>query len=296
MKKFNEYIKESLTFEENQLYWKISKLGPWLYNSYTDNDGTKQLGLRWVIDDILKPHMTPLSPKEKQESILGLSVLLNAGFIDQKTYDTHIIKIRDKMMIKENGVWSIMNKLNTNNIAISYLIVYLIHQLEKDDNDDRNRYAEYIKDKINENPKEGLRELKLKLKDIINIYFPNLSTDFSELKRVIVTPIIHETTELGEGYEDTVELFFIKSQFDIKFKGGNGNYIDMVFGCDLIVYHKKYGYKRVQVKSPSFNKEDEKLRRGYIEKGVEWLAMTEGGKVYIYDMNTLELINKRKNS
>lgn len=279
MLNYRTYIKESLTQDEYKLYNNILSLGEWLYTD-TDKGG---LGLKDIITDkLLKPYSEPITKIEIDNFIVGLNILRTAGYINNNKYVWWSEWIKKQRLIKENGFWSPLNKVNTNINAISYLIASLIQKLK----DDGIKYGFQIENKINTNPKEGLELFVGKFEKIFNHYIKSVL----DLKQ-LVEPIIGSTTDIGEKYEDVAEEFFKERDFEIKFKGGNGNFIDMIFGTDLIVYHQNYGYKRVQVKPSDFKGS----RKGYIKKGVEWLAKTKGGDVNIFDMESLNPIDIKIN-
>lgn len=273
------YINESLTTEGNGLFKQIYSLDYWICNDKKYGG----LGLKSDINELLEYHTKPLTEEEIHDFINGLNVLKNAKMIDNETYRKKSYWITFQRMVKENGNWCILNKLNTNISALSFIIAFLIDKM-KDDNDNPSikKYGLTIEKMIQENPREGLMKLEKKFKDIINYYFPNLDKDLNQLIDFI-RPIIGDTTEIGEKYEDRTEEFLKEQGFEIKFKGGNGNFIDMIFGTDLIIYHEKYGYKRVQVKPLNYNSD----RKRYIQLGVEWLAKTNGIDVNIVDMESL---------
>jgi hypothetical protein len=74
----------------------------------------------------------------------------------------------------------------------------------------------------------------------------------------------------GEEAEDVIEGFLSENGFEILYRGGNGDFLDMIYGTDIIVKHPKHGIKTIQVKENTPN-------WGY---NVDWVGIGNGIKIY----------------
>lgn len=296
--KFHNFVNESATITNYGLYNDIRKLGNWLHvDDVVDKKGKKTgekgLNLEGLIrDEVLVKHYQSLNSTEINEFVDGLTILRSGNLISKESFNWWKGFIENKKNIKENGVWSIINKIDTNDTALSFLIVYLIEKMEKDPKESVRNYVNKVKTILYDDTKEGLIFLRPKLNGIIRYFFPEIDTDFSRFKSVVEHKI-EDMSGIGLGYEDKTEEYLTDSKrdFEIMYKGGDGKYIDIYLGIDLIVYRKDIGMKRIQVKPHSYDTE----KRGiYINKHVEWLVLCDNDNVDILDMNTLSPINVEK--
>ena len=98
------------------------------------------------------------------------------------------------------------------------------------------------------------------------------------------TKNIKRNSEKGEIAENKVRDYLIDNGFDIEYQGGNGDFIDMIFGCDMIVYRDDVGYKSIQVKSYLPDIEDIKYYQ------IDWLAVSNG-TIRIIDIKTSNTVS-----
>jgi hypothetical protein len=60
---------------------------------------------------------------------------------------------------------------------------------------------------------------------------------------------ITRNSKIGEDNENKIKSKLEKNGFEILYQGGDGDFIDMIFGADLIISREDYGILLVQVKT-----------------------------------------------
>ena len=201
--------------EEKKLCKKLNGFRTWL---------VKDLGLRYVIDDLLKNVRQYKDHTEKFQPVL--KVLHDTGKYD------NIVKVGDKytssglvnkgLVFDENGEYDYVNKLNTNYSDLSELLTTAIIKAGKFDE---------VKDLSTADLKSYLLRRKSNIKSLIDSV---MSTN--DLRSF--TRNTKGNTKRGDDAEDyacgVMEKFGMKKIY----QGGNGDFIDMVFGIDLIMKYK----------------------------------------------------------
>lgn len=225
------------------LFDKISNLKKWLYVS----DG---LGLMSVIDEIFDEYgyKNNLTSDEVSKFMSGLEIIRKTSLDDNYINSRIRSKIPSgienlKLVRNPKGEWDYLNKLNTNYSALSELVTELIMR----GIDFNYEKGKLVYDKIINNPVEGLLFLKPYMKKLIVNYFIDRGEGLNDFRKFCSH--IKITTDLGEFAESKIMDYLISKGFEISYSGGNGDFIDMIFGCDLIIYNDEYGYKTVQVKN-----------------------------------------------
>ena len=280
---YNEFLNESVNINTVELAKKINTLKRWILIM----DG---LGMMSVIDSIMrKNYESEVTPDLVEKFYIGLSELKKTDFPNIKWYLNRSVPngVEKKTIVKINGKWSHLNKLNGNYSDQSEILAYLIDKMV---NDPHHRVREefgipaYEKIK-NGNIEEGLLVLKPKLKGIIEYYFIKKGNGLNDFLRF--TDNIKTNSKRGERAEDIAVDFLEKNNFEIKYRGGDGDYIDMVFGCDLIVYREDIGYKTIQVKTFMPKQKDIHYYK------VNWIVVSNvnsGGSV-VLDKETLRQVD-----
>lgn len=176
--------------------------------------------------------------QEKTKETLNLikSERPNLGYSVQKTLDS-LEKL--KFIYDENGCWSYLNKLNTNLKDSSRFIGELLYHSNKYD----------IVKIYNQIKKGDYSDFKLFLDELpkhSKFIWDNILIN----EEKYTSNILINSSE-GEKIENLIESYYRDNGWNIYFRGGNGNIIDMLFSIDLIV-EKGGEYKFIQVKkSPS---------------------------------------------
>ena len=253
MKKFSEsqisIFDRTESLDLKELFNKISKLKSWLYTS-------TGLGMMSIIDDIFKEYNyeTPLNQNQIDKFNRGVELLKKTSMpldhinlrLSQKLPGGIQSK---KLVLDENGEWDYVNKLNTNYLDLSDLLVELIKR-----GCERNyEKGKVVYDSIMQDPIKGLLNIKPYLKKLIIYYFIKNGLGLEDFKKLTVYS--KKMSKIGEAAEDSVTAFLQSKGFLIAHSGGNGDFIDMVFGVDLIIFcHTNknpdlVGYKSVQIKN-----------------------------------------------
>lgn len=247
MKKFQNFVFEDFFSQNskdiNLLYSKIHPLGKWLIKS----DG---LGMMKIIDEIFEEYgyTNPLTSAEINKFILGLSILrktnIDPSYISKRLRDKIPNGIENLKLIRDaDGNWDYLNKLNTNYSAISELLSTLISRgLDTNYENGIVVYNNVISD-----PKSGLLSISKYIKRLIIHYFIDKGEGLNDFRKF--TEKIKEMSDIGEVAEDKICNYLTLMGFEISYKGGNGDFIDMIFGCDMIVFREDIGYKTIQVKN-----------------------------------------------
>lgn len=248
---------------KRKLCRKIYSQGSWLYEA-------DKLGLQPIIDEILKPIKKPLTKDQIKKLRSGTDILVKIGKIS-KGRQYYLIKdiIENKGSVLINGKWAPVNKLNTNTADLAELITDLLYKSPK---------AQPIIQKIIEDPKAGLTTIQPKLQELLTKYFQKPESFFDYVKN------IEFRSERGGKAEENVKQTLEDFGFVTEYQGGDGDFIDMLFGIDLIMSNNDFGLKTIQVK---VNEDALDSNRQY--KYVDWIVISE--PFTIYDNKTKEVIN-----
>lgn len=226
---------------------KIEKEKYWLFRY----DG---LGLMTIINRCLEKYKQKIPTKDIIKFNKGLDLLRKTGFPEKEIEKTLNKKtpngIQNMKLVYVNDEWSPVNKLNTNYSALAELLEFLIKEMINDPDDNVKKFGNKVYNTILDNTREGLLKLKPKLENIVNYYLKTLD-DFLQFTGPVV-----KNSEIGEMYENKAVDFLVGKGFDVVYQGGDGDFIDMLFGCDLIVYREDVGYKSIQVKAYKPKSED----------------------------------------
>ena len=280
MKTFSSIL-ESLNPEMKvALLNRINTLGQWLYKS----DG---LGMMAIIDKIFEEqnYTQKIGFKQIAKFNQGLDILkktsMNTGGYIQNQIRYRLPNgIENAKMVLTNGEWDYVNKLNTNYSELAEFLSELVCR-GVDNNPEK---GQIVYDNIMNNPKDGLLSLKPHLKRLIEIYFIERGNGIEDFKSF--TRQIKKMSAIGENAEDNIVKKLTENGIEIKYQGGNGDFIDMIFGTDIIIYDKNLGYKTIQVKN----------RINWDQLGhykVDWIA--EGVTLKIFDRITKEEVQLAKN-
>lgn len=310
IKNFNQYkINESSGIEyRNIIKRKLLQLFKdknWFL--YSRGDG---LNLRNTIDEFLTPISTQIDGNLIGKYQYPLSLLYqtkNRKSIEQRG-DRYFCRALRGNFVLENGEWSYLNKLNTNIYALIDLLSDFFQDL----------YTKYSKENFDANITENepfgeenevtpeyywkgftdiigdnydLESFKADVWTYINwidnefgmslkTWLEEKFEDRYSLNKY--TDIIKENSAKGERAEEIVSNFFEKRKAKVLYKGGNGDLIDMVFGCDLIL-EKRDKILTVQVKSYSLKYIDFSKNKQYQNLDVVVGVDPNGGITMLYD-------------
>lgn len=293
MKKYKNFLNENNEFKFNEplLKYKIENLKNWIY----DNNG---LGMMNIINSIFISNgycvdQSDLS-KEKEKFYKDLEYLKLTNFpnyyINRRLKDLNNMKI---VKTNQNGEykWHFVNKLNTNYSDLANLLVYIIKKMVNDENENIKKFGKNVYNNIINDPKLGLLEIKDRIEKIITYYLiKNSESKLVNGKKGLgdfmkFTSNIINFSYKGQHAEDAVERHLILEGFDILVKGGDGDFIDMLYGVDMVVFREDIGYKSVQIKTYKPNTE-------YLNRyKTDWLIIYRNNFTQIIDIKTKQIIN-----
>ena len=218
--------------KHKELCFNLYTLGTFLY---------KDLGLKYIINQKIKLMGEVKDLNEKYQEPLEL--VYNTGrFDDIRKEDGkyHTNKLVDvSTLYDEDGVWHYVNKLNTNYADLAELLTELFI---------RGGMA----DKLSNKNRLGLKKYLSSIKDkLINVLDKYISLD--EYKSFIRNTLY--LSQKGEQAEDDVKKVLESFGMKTLYTGGHGDFIDMLYGIDLIMDYKGKTYL-IQVK----NTEDQALK------------------------------------
>ena len=238
---------------KNALCRRIASTGSWLYDD-------KGLRMKAIMMDTLKPLYSEYDEEEKSKFTKGARILKKIDKIDEGLFNWFIKKyVNENTIVKVNGKWHPVNKLNTNHRDLSEFLTDLIIK-----NGDRNLISQIIQD-----PKKGLNDIKSQLPTLISNHFENTQDIFDYTKNTAYT------SRIGEEAEELVKNKLEEMGFTVVYQGGDGDIIDMVFGTDLIVGRPDLRYKTVQVK-----RNEGAWDRSKEYKFVDWVIVANPFTIY----------------
>jgi hypothetical protein len=224
----NEYERCS-HFESNpehkKLCYELYTLGSFLY---------RDLGLKNIIDEkrALMGEVKDLND-QYQEPLEMLYKTGKFSEIKKEGGKYHLSKLSNIVTLyDESDKWSYVNKLNTNYADLAELLTELFI---------RGGIADKLVNKNKLGLKTYLNSIKDKLLGVLNKYFK--LDDYKEFVRN--TKVL---SDRGEKAEEDVKKVLEKFGMKTLYTGGHGDFIDMIFGIDLIMGYKGKTYL-VQVKN-----------------------------------------------
>lgn len=207
---------------------------------------------------------------------LPLSLLYSTGkFNIKKEGDKYILdSLKNKsVVLDKDGNWSFVNKLNTNYSDLLDLIVDFICQ------------SGQVKNVLNA---KTFEELKKYLIDDKLKYFQSDFLKYFDIQDLFnYTKNSMSNTEIGEETESNVIHLLNASGIETVYQGGNGDFVDMLLGVDLIGKDKSGKIWTFQVKSKRWQLEQAIQKNRYPKvdalicphpKGFE---LYTGGKFFI---------------
>ena len=218
--------------KHKELCFNLYTLGTFLY---------KDLGLKNIINQKIRLMGDVKDLNEKYQEPLEL--VYNTGRFDDirkedgKYYTNKLVDV--STLYDEGGAWHYVNKLNTNYADLAELLTELFIRGN-------------IADKLSNKNKLGLKKYLSSIKNkLINVLDKYISLD--EYKSFIRNS--KHLSQKGEQAEDDVRKILESFGMKTLYTGGHGDFIDMLYGIDLIMDYKGKNYL-IQVK----NTEDQALK------------------------------------
>lgn len=218
-----------------------------------------KLGISGEFEDVNHSYQEPLKYLHSTGKFPEIKNI-NGEFIHYK------MKSVRKRIVDMDGYFHPVNKLNTNYSDIATLLYDIIDGLGR----------------LNEIINLSGESLKKWLRDFINSIDLYEEIDKFDLKEY--TTNIQRFSKIGDESENFVRDYIIKSHgFKLLYQGGDGDFVDMIFGVDLIMEYKGRVIT-IQVKSTSSSAKDS--FSDYRYKRVDYICapVMSGGvrKVIVY--------------
>ena len=255
---------------------KIHHHGPWL----KEKDG---LNMQEVIDTLLRESVTCEDVNDQFQ--LPLQYLYQTGKFSDITKEGDYYKsnrlISCGLIKDDEGNWDFVNKLNTNWSDLAELLTTLfikggkIEELSKMNTTEVKKYLEELR----YNDKKDVKNSNLY--KLLKKYFPSLE-EFKDF-----TYNTRRNTQKGDAAEQlTIELLK-KQGFKLLYKGGNGDFIDMKYGIDIIM-ELDGAIFLIQVKSKSYTAKNAVNYKRYRYIDLFAGISPDDNGIIIYDRDSLK--------
>lgn len=230
-------ITEQFGESYNDVVRKLDSLKSWLFLD-------SGLGLRRIIDDLLEPLKTSIGDDDILKFSEGAKLLKDAGKINEWRYNKFLEELPSKVRVHVDGKWHPVNKLNTNYSDLAELITDLLFQSK---NKGRPAATEIIDTISNTNDESEIKKVLLKYKKNLRLLFDTYLNSSEDLLNY--TENIKKSSSKGESIEEEVSNSLEKLGYKVLYRGGDGDFIDMMFSTDLIVQTPRGDIKTIQVKT-----------------------------------------------
>ena len=206
--------------DENELCNKIGSLKTFLYNDYG-------LGLKNIINSKLDQMMELKDVNQEYQQPLELLYKTKKynqsgkyDYISEKKgyYENEVLKSVNRVF-DDNGKFDYINKLNTNYADLAELLTELLK---------RGNMVQKLNTKDVLGVKNYLSSIKDKLEKVLDKYI-----DISEYRSFVRNTTFR--SQIGEQAENDVRDILEKYGMKTLYQGGDGDFIDMLFGTDLIM-------------------------------------------------------------
>ena len=254
---------------ENELCKKLDNLRSWLYSD-------SGLGMKNIINAKLSILAELANFNEEYQEPLKLLYQTgkyttikntNGKFIDKRMENKFIV-------YGDDGKWHHVNKLNTNYRDLAELLTELLN---------RGGMVEELNNESAIGLQKYLLSIKGKLSRTLDKYF-----DVDDYKEFIRNT--KNTSSKGEKAENYVKGVIEKFGMTILYQGGNGDFVDMLYGIDLIVSYKGKVYT-IQIKNS--NKEITKSIGEYRYKNIDYFSSPHNIGIVIYNKDENSFIIDR---
>ena len=254
--------------------------------------------------------------KKLKSSIAKLREIKNKSeFLDEwkkiKTEDVFELAdifVEEAFLVKDDQLkWAYTNKLNTNIYAIAHMLANIIirslleNSIVEVKDISVNQFGKEVYDVLTDDTKdeEDVKNVLFKYKDLIgnliHVYYGSYQ-DKSAFDKYV--EIIKDKSVSGDLAEKAIFDILQKNlHAKLIYSGGDGDFIDMLFGIDLIVdIPGEQKYTTVQVKSyRSYNQNIIDTKLSIIEENryekIDFLAFYMDGVIEIYNNRTKKYLD-----
>tara|TARA_B110000259_G_C13998587_1_gene395409 strand:- start:84 stop:983 length:900 start_codon:yes stop_codon:yes gene_type:complete len=217
--------------KEKKLCLKLNSLSKFLVDDKLRRGGVQEkgLGLKSIINDILSNHKVVKDINDEYQDVFkilkdikdkgGREIFNDISYVNGRY--THRRFGEAGLVRDENDQYHFVNKLNTNYSDLSELLTKVLVGLN----------LTYLSDSSNGMIKSVLLKSKPDIEKYIKDYF-----NIDEIKSFTRNSI--STSKRGDDSENYVSSVLEKFGMKSLYQGGNGDFVDMVFGIDLIMEYK----------------------------------------------------------
>jgi len=285
LKKYNQFILESTGVNKSEVvYNKINALKFFLVDSFYRPDKKNPeiempaMGMKTIINKRLEKLRTYKDYNDQYQYALGLlsktGKFPNIKMVDGKWFDPSLSN--QGHVLDEEGKWHPVNKLNTNYSDIARLLTTVFTRIKMPDG------VRTVADKIYTMDNEDqLKNLLLKFSNSKEDLIGKFIND-DELKTFIENN--RRNTIIGDISENKVKNVLESKGMKALYQGGDGDFIDILYGIDLIMESEGNIYL-VQVKTrPDDAKKafKESSRNNY--KNIDWFCAPYGKSAINYNV------------
>jgi hypothetical protein len=243
----------------------INKLGSWI----GDRDGLNMLDIiNNILDEVRVCEDMNIKYQKPLEYLYRTNKFEDISKKPDGTYYTR--KLSNCCLVKdENGEWDYVNKLNSNYNDLSELLTTLFLKGGQIENLSKMNSAEI---------KNFLLTLKGKpMMGLLKKYFTiDEYRDYTYNSKM--------NTKVGDYVEELTKVLLEKEGYTTLYEGGNGDFIDMIYGIDLIV-EKGGDISLIQVKSTSSSAKYSITKDSYRYIDIFAGESPDGNGVMVYHRN-----------
>jgi hypothetical protein len=256
--------------DENELCLKIGNLKTFLYEDYG-------LGLKKIINSKLEKMMKLMDVNQDYQFPLKLlydtkkyNNKQNYDYIDEidGKYENKNLKAVNRVFDK-NGKFDYINKLNTNYADLAELLTELFI---------RGKMVQKLNTKNELGIKDYLSSIKDKLERVLDKYI-----NLSEYKTFVRNTSY--LSQVGEKAENDVRNILEEYGMETLYQGGDGDFIDMIFGTDLIMSD---GGKTVTIQVKSKENQAKSDLSSWKYKKVDFLVAPTDNGIIMFGHNGIE--------
>lgn len=251
--------------DENELCHKIGSLKTFLY----DDSG---LGLKNIINSKLNQMMELKDVNQEYQSPLKLlydtkKYNQSGGYDyiseDNGYYENKVLKSVNRVF-DSNGKFDYINKLNTNYADLAELLTELLR---------RGNMVQKLNIKDILGVRNYLLSIKDKLEKVLDKYI-----DISEYRSFVRNTTFR--SQIGEQAENDVKNILEKYGMKTLYQGGDGDFIDMLFGTDLIMSD---GGKTTTIQVKTKEKQAKSDLSSWKYKKVDFLVAPTDNGIIMFD-------------
>jgi len=232
-----------------------------------------------IQESVIRRFGIPISKKEIDNfnniiDVLKTKSNMSIDYIDKRLNRALQKGISKEFIIFVDGLWSFLNKLDTNVAALEEFLMDLFDMIFNDKTNPFNLDMRMIiNEMVNISILSGYNLIEKHIKEMIKKYFPTIK-DFKKYENIII-----KTSIIGDNAENETIKYVEPLGYKLLYKSHNGCRIDMKFLIDLIFYDEEIDRViTVQVKN-GYPGEDY-IKRSFKDYNLDVICYLVNGKVY----------------